>query len=700
MSAQESRIRRTRETLAVLAELSDESNTMPSSEVWEEVIRRVPLDEKETELLPSGGTRGRKEWQFSGINLVKAGWLQKGEKGHGLWTITEEGRRALDQWPDSKEFLSEAASRYSAWIRARDERSSEKLATVVLPTDTKQERILEVAQEFVDKGLTDGASVFSMNRTAWTKTAAQELMTSFAEAESDIAGGFIDRLAPMLSSVSDEAKLLMSEIVALQLLPIAEAMGQRAKTERVNSVLSLMEHPVSIPQNIISAFAGGAFNPGPGMMAFVADGVTIIVRLVDAWLDLDIDEQETALKDPFVWREFVYGIKGPKLPSQRNALLYLVHPEFFGPVVSERHKLSIRDAFIGEVGESSGDLDEDLFRITTTLQQATGGPVQFYSEPLHSRWKSAGSTGDNAAPSEALAATEPRPIAVLADELHMPEEWLEHQIEVLKEKRQVVFYGPPGTGKTFLALALGRHISGSAETTTIVQFHPSYSYEDFFEGYRPVTDPHGALTFALRPGPLRRIADAARTNPEFKYVLVIDEINRGNLAKIFGELYFLLEYRDQAISLLYQSSDDQQAEQFTLPKNVLIIGTMNTADRSIALMDSAMRRRFAFIELHPDRAPIKGMFESWLSGRSLADVLPGVLAELNRRIPDDAFKIGPSYFMKPALTYDRLRIIWELEILPLLEEMHYGDGTDVASRYALASILRNETSVPEGEADL
>lgn len=129
-----------------------------------------------------------------------------------------------------------------------------------------------------------------------------------------------------------------------------------------------------------------------------------------------------------------------------------------------------------------------------------------------------------------------------------------------------------------------------------MQFHPSYSYEDFFEGYRPVPSEDGKVGFELRPGPFRRIVEAARQDLSMPHILIIDEINRGNLAKIFGELYFLLEYRDQSIGLLYSAGEE---DDFTLPGNVFLIGTMNTADRSIALVDTAMRRRFAFMPLHP-----------------------------------------------------------------------------------------------------
>ncbi|SCZ16664.1 AAA domain (dynein-related subfamily) [Streptomyces sp. 136MFCol5.1] len=134
-----------------------------------------------------------------------------------------------------------------------------------------------------------------------------------------------------------------------------------------------------------------------------------------------------------------------------------------------------------------------------------------------------------------------------------------------------------------------------------MQFHPSYSYEDFFEGFRPQEDPETReVAFRLTAGPLRELADLAlrEGNRHIPYFLITDEINRANLAKDFGELYFLLEYRNKSVRLIYSGDD------FALPPNLFVIGTMNTADRSIALVDAAMRRRFAFVELSPRTEPI------------------------------------------------------------------------------------------------
>jgi 5-methylcytosine-specific restriction protein B len=270
----------------------------------------------------------------------------------------------------------------------------------------------------------------------------------------------------------------------------------------------------------------------------------------------------------------------------------------------------------------------------------------------------------------------------LAKKLHVHRAWLQEVIDLLNDRPQVIFYGPPGTGKTYLAQEIAQHVAGDAYR--LVQFHPAYSYEDFFEGYRPVSKVDGSVGFELKGGPLRTLVDQAIENPTVPHVLIIDEINRGNLAKVFGELYFLLEYRDRSIDLLYASGSDKD---FTLPKNVYLIGTMNTADRSIALVDAAMRRRFAFVSLHPSGEPIRSLLRSWLMATDRDLRVADLLDELNSRIEDSDFKIGPSYFMRDAVFHPGgLERVWRTAILPLLEEHHYGDSIDVPRRYGLDAV--------------
>jgi 5-methylcytosine-specific restriction endonuclease McrBC GTP-binding regulatory subunit McrB len=222
-----------------------------------------------------------------------------------------------------------------------------------------------------------------------------------------------------------------------------------------------------------------------------------------------------------------------------------------------------------------------------------------------------------------------------------------------------------------VARRLANTIAGPANVR-LVQFHPSYAYEDFVEGYRPQSI-DGEAIFALVSGPLKTVAQDAAAAPDETFVLIIDEINRGNVAKVFGELYFLLEYRNDAIQLQYSTAE------FRLPPNLLVIGTMNTADRSIALLDAALRRRFFFVPFFPDRPPIEGLLRRWLNRHSpgmswVADVVD----RANALLDDRNAGIGPSHFIRSDLSEEWVRRIWEHAVIPYIEEQLFGEEDRLA----------------------
>jgi 5-methylcytosine-specific restriction protein B len=257
----------------------------------------------------------------------------------------------------------------------------------------------------------------------------------------------------------------------------------------------------------------------------------------------------------------------------------------------------------------------------------------------------------------------------LAEHTGMSEALLNNWLEALERKNQAILYGPPGTGKTFLAEHIAHHlVSGGDGFVDLVQFHPAYAYEDFMQGIRPLTDETGILKYDVVPGRFLEFCQHAGER-QGVCVLIIDEINRANLARVFGELMYLLEYRDREIPL------SVDGKLFKIPENVRIIGTMNTADRSIALVDHALRRRFAFIKLQPNYEVLKRYHIKENTNVPINNLIQ-VLGDLNRAIKDPNYEIGISYFLKPDLI-NHLESIWKMEIEPYLEEYFFDNAKSV-----------------------
>ena len=325
------------------------------------------------------------------------------------------------------------------------------------------------------------------------------------------------------------------------------------------------------------------------------------------------------------------------------------------------HAIGFLDRFIAEAKERGLDMPSTRLQAQSLVRALVKGRDSPDSPDPE---------GDEEDRNEEGEVPDPQPASLLpalADRLLFPHDFLSNIESLLDDKRQVIFQGPPGTGKTYVARELAACLAGSAERVRLVQFHPSYAYEDFVQGFRP-TIGRGQPGFELRNGPLVEMAQQARLEPREKHFLMIDEINRGNLAKVFGELYFLLEYRDAELRLLY--SDDP----FTLPRNLFIIGTMNTADRSIALVDLALRRRFHFVEFHPDKPPVRNLLRRWLTEEApdltwVADAVD----RANERLGERQAAIGPSYFMKQDLNDEKVRLIWKHNVLPYVEEHLHGE---------------------------
>jgi 5-methylcytosine-specific restriction enzyme B len=683
--------------------LRDSGGPLTRNEVAERISEQLDFTDDELAVDDRGRIRWRVQMGFRTSEAVTVGWLSK---GGGSWSITDSGVQALLDFPGT-ELLHELRRMYRARSQAaskrqyRDPRWATVLSALELvgpgnwTTYGDLAGLVEMSGQAVGGFMTEhptanGYRVMTVNGTIspnfqWWDPNRTETPREVLESEGvefDERG----RANPSQRLTADDFRDLLGD-----LLP--QTTTKRAWLVRGSSVEGLDLVHVWLHKGSVSLAASGLRS------------ITLPVSRAELKSYVDEDYQHK----PYSAREAKVAEFDAFCNRMRAGDLVLTTTQgkaYLGRVTGDAEYVS------------SSDQRSNLRRTVDWLNVTR--PVAFnrLPDPLPAKLHNQSDIVDlteNLAAIETLLrdldveveapapaphkALEFRPIsAELADELMIDQGWLQRQADLLWHRRQLILYGPPGTGKTYLARKIAQHLA-EPSAVKLVQFHPSYTYEDFFEGFRPVQRDDGQLAFELRPGPFRALVDDARQHPSDPYILIIDEINRANLAKVFGELYFLLEYRDDSISLLYSTEAD-----FTLPKNVFVIGTMNTTDRSIALVDAAMRRRFAFVELHPSQPPTSGLLREWLRRRKEAGELThhadaaDLLDALNRAIDDRDLAVGPSYLMHRYVyqRQDALAEVWETSILPLLEEHHYGSPREILDRYRLDT-LRKTLENPPGE---
>ncbi len=683
---------RTYEQLFALASvLAQYADAIPSGQAVDETKALLPPTDEELTLNNSNQELYSINIAWWSVELTKIGWLSKGPVG-GQWSLTDVGRGALAEFDEAQAFGTKMHAEYKQLIaeqKAQAEKHRSEAAAARLISRIPPGRW----STFGDVGELTGSDATSIGQLVWNieVPGSHRILRADGTISADAYPGSAAKAIEERLMLEQEgiqvdphapAHLRMSPQELQELL--TDPAAHRAWLVKGSSVAGTNMVPIWLDGNYVSVPAVG-ISPitSPVERAAVVKAIeaTSVGRASD-YRRRKVEEYDRFLRlmqaDDLVittWNGNLYAgrilgdtqwVTDETLPARARRKVSWVRTEGIN--------YSTLPSPIPERLQTAEDVADftDIFDMIDGLVSAEtedAPPVvveDLVAEPLRLRL----------------------PNKQLADRLFLPAKWLEDVVHDLQRRNQIIFYGPPGTGKTYVALELAEYLADPGNVR-IVQFHPSYAYEDFIAGFRPKLTDAGQATFELRQGPLMQIADQARDDPSTPYILIIDEINRANLAKVFGELYFLLEYRKRTVETLYS---EEGANKFSLPENLFIIGTMNTADRSIALVDAAMRRRFGFVPLHPDEPHVAGMLAAWQAKNHPDSELDAaaLLRHLNELLASRDYAIGPSYFMKPWIYESRagLAQMWKSDIIPLLEEHHAGEDLDVASHYGLGKLLK------------
>ncbi len=579
----------------------------------------------------------------------------------------------------------------------------------------RAEAVLAAAEQWKKRCLLGGGSVFT-DEKLWTSENFEQLREHYVENPDAGTEKFHDKLERQLEPASPAAKCLWAEMTwVLYLIVSRDSLRRQTKHDHIKQAWEWSGKDLPGRNWALGdLLAKGTVNPGTAFNTYKWLEFAFFVDTMGDWFSrLSREQREELLSDPWKFAAWLDARKGSERRQLRHIFLFLLFPDSFELTVSKKHKRHIIVEFHKKWGHKADvdyrkcttiEVDRAVLKVREQLEREhPGKEIDFYQQPYKDWWLPKPSPDPEPDPKPDKKRYD---LNSALDDIFVSDEQFERILRAIKDRKNLILQGPPGVGKTFIAKRIAWCLIGREDPDPVemVQFHQSYAYEDFVQGWRP--NEQGGFT--RKNGVFFEFCKRAEQKPDVPFTFIIDEINRGNLSRIFGELLMLIEAdkrgRDYAIPLLYGNPD----ERFSVPENVHILGLMNTADRSLAMVDYALRRRFAFAELRPAFDTDSGTykFEEYLRAKevdkALVKKITNGMSEINSRIRDEkdlghGFEIGHSFFVpdkkffvpdeqaeeQPAEYEDWLENVIATQIEPLLREYWFDHPEKVHDLLAL-----------------